>query len=159
MRRVTATLTALLLAAVVASIVPVDQRNAARTEARIATARELAALSTTLLDTHLDVAQLLAAAAYRTDRDPQTENALLRAAAASPYLVRFLQARATVTALASSSDGKSLVAGTIDGHLVWFDLVTGRHEEVHATTKGITALSVSADGRAVAAADAAQAVA
>jgi FAD/FMN-containing dehydrogenase len=112
-----------------------------------------------LLDTHLDVAQLLAAAAYRTDRDPQTENALLRAAAASPYLVRFLQARATVIALASSSDGKSLVAGTIDGHLVWFDLVTGRHEEVHATTKGITALSVSADGRAVAAADAAQAVA
>jgi WD40 repeat protein len=158
-RTVVATLTVLLLLAVAATIVAFGQRNAARTESRIATARELAALSGTLLGTNLDVAQLLAVGAYQTDRNTQTESALLQAATASPYLARFLQVGATVTALASSSDGKTLVAGTADGHLVWFDLATRHHAEVRATARSVTGLSVSADGHMVAAADAVQAVA
>ena len=99
-RSVIATLTALLVSTVAATVVAVGQRDTARTQARIATARELAAVSGSLLGTHLDVAQLLAVAAYQTDRDPQTEGALMQAVAASPHLVRYLQAGATVTALA-----------------------------------------------------------
>ena len=158
-RSVIATLTALLVSTVAATVVAVGQRDTARTQARIATARELAAVSGSLLGTHLDVAQLLAVAAYQTDRDPQTEGALMQAVAASPHLVRYLQAGATVTALAGSSDGKTVVAGTANGELAWFDLATGRRVAVHATSSAITSLSVSANGHEVAASDATQAVA
>ena len=105
-RSVIATLTALLVSTVAATVVAVGQRDAARIQARIATARELAAVSGSLLGTHLDVAQLLAVAAYQTDRDPQTEGALMQAVAASPHLVRYLQAGATVTALAAHRTGR-----------------------------------------------------
>jgi WD40 repeat protein len=157
-RSVIATLTALLVVAVAASIVAVGQRDQARTEARIATARELAALSGSMVGSNLDIAQLLAVAAYQTDRDPQTEGALVQAAAASPQLVRYLQAGSAITALASSADETTIVAGTTDGDLVAFDLATGRRATVHAMSGAVTQLSVSADGRAVAAMSASQAV-
>lgn len=157
-RSVIATLTALLLFAVAATVVAVGQRDEARTEARIATARELAALSGSMVGSNLDIAQLLAVAAYQTDRDPQTEGALVQAAAASPQLVHFLQAGSAVTALASSADGTTVVVGTTDGDLMAFDLATGRRSIVHATSGAVTELSVSADGHAVAAMDVSQAV-
>jgi len=158
-RSVIATLTALLAVAVAATVIAVGQRDDARTEARIATAREEAALSGSMLGTNLNVAQLLAVAAYQTDRDPQTEGALVQAAAASPQLVRFLQAGSSpVNALAGSADGTTVVAGTDNGDLVAFDLATGRRTTVHATSGAVTQLSVSADGDAVAAMDASQVV-
>jgi WD40 repeat protein len=158
-RSVIATLTALLVFAVVATVIAVGQRDDARTEARIATAREEAALSDSMLGTNLNVAQLLAVAAYQTDRDPQTEDALVQAAAASPQLVRYLQAGSSpVTALAGSADGTTVVAGTDNGDLVAFDLATGRRTTVHAMSGTVTELSVSADGDAVAAMDTSQAV-
>ena len=157
-RSVIATLTALLLFAVAATVVAVGQRDEARTEARIATARELAALSGSMVGSNLDIAQLLAVAAYQTDRDPQTEGALVQAASASPQLVRFLQAGSAVTALVGSADGTTVVVGTTDGDLMAFDLATGRRSIVHATSGAVTELSVSADGHAVAAMDASQAV-
>ena len=145
---VLATLTAL---AIVASFVAVAQRNSARTQARIATSRELAAVSISNLTTHLDVAQLLAVAAYRMDRNAQTEAAVWQATAASPHLVRFLQAGDTVTALAASATGNVVVAGTASGHIALFDLSTGRRKEVAAGHGGITNVAVSADGGTVAA--------
>jgi WD40 repeat protein len=158
-RSVIATLTALLVFAVAATVIAVGQRDDARTEARIATAREEAALSGSLLGSNLNVAQLLAVAAYQTDRDPQTEAALEQAAAASPQLVRYLQAGSSpVNALASSADGTTVVAGTDDGDLVAFDLATGRRTTVHAMSGAVTQLSVSADGHAVAAMNASQVV-
>jgi len=158
-RSVIATLTALLAVAVAATVIAVGQRNDARTEARIATAREEAALSGSMLGTNLNVAQLLAVAAYQTDRDPQTEAALEQAAAASPQLMRYLQVGSSpVTALASSADGTTVVAGTDNGDLVAFDLATGRRTTVHATSGAVTQLSVSADGHAVAAMSTSQAV-
>lgn len=157
-RSVIATLTALLLFAVAATVVAVGQRDEARTEARIATARELAALSGSMVSSNLDIAQLLAVAAYQTDRDPQTEGALVQAASASPQLVRFLQVGSPVTALAGSADGTTVVVGTTDGDLMAFDLATGRRSIVHATSGAVTELSVSADGHAVAAMDVSQAV-
>lgn len=161
-RSVIATLTALLVFAVAATIIAVGQRDDARTQARIATARELAALSGSMISSNLNVAQLLAVAAYQTERDPQTEDALVQAAAASPQLVRFLQigdqVGDTVNALASSADGTTIVAGTDNGDLVAFNLATGRRTTVHAMSGAVTQLSVSADGRAVAAMDGSQVV-
>jgi WD40 repeat protein len=158
-RSVIATLTALLVFAVAATVIAVGQRDDARTQARIATARELAALSGSMIGSNLDVARLLAVEAYQMDRDPQTEAAVWQAAAASPQLVRFLQAGSSpVNVLASSADGTTVVAGTDDGNLVAFDLATGRRTAVHATSEAVTQLSVSADGRTVAAMDASQVV-
>jgi WD40 repeat protein len=145
---VLATLTALAL---VASFIAVGQRNSARTQARIATSRELAALASSNLTTHLDVAQLLAVAAYRMDHNTQTEAAVWQAVAASPHLVRFLQAGDTVTALAGSADGNVVAAGTASGHIVLFDVGTGHRSDVAASHSQIADVAVSADGRTVAA--------
>lgn len=158
-RSVIASLTVLLVFAVAASVIAVGQRDDARTQARIATARELAALSGSMVGSNLDVARLLAVGSYQLDRDPQTEAAVWQAAAASPQLVRFLQAGSSpVNALASSADGTTIVAGTDNGDLVAFDLATGRRTTVHATSGAVTQLSVSADGHAVAAMNASQVV-
>jgi WD40 repeat protein len=161
-RSVIATLTALLVFAVAATVIAVGQRDDARTQARIATARELAALSGSMLGSNLDIARLLAVGAYQMDRDSQTEAALWQAAAASPHLVRYLQvgdqAGDTVNALASSAEGTTVVAGTSGGDLVAFDLATGRRTTVHAMSGAVTRLSVSADGRAIAAMGASQVV-
>jgi hypothetical protein len=150
---VIATLTALLVVAVAAVFVAIGQRDTARTADRIAAGGELAAVSQSLLGSHLDVAGLLAVAGYRTEQDPQTDGALLQAAAAAPQLVRFLPAGAPVTALAGAANGKAVVAGTAGGTLIWFDVKTGRHVEVGTGGGDITSLAVSTDGSAVVAAD------
>jgi WD40 repeat protein len=152
-RSVIVTLSALLLLAVSAIFFGLHQLNAVRNANRITTARELAALSESLLGSQLDVAQLLAVGAYQTDRDPQTEAALLQAAAASPRLVRYLQADSVITVLASAADGRALVAGTTRGTLDWFDPRSGRSASVRTTLGSITVVSVSANGQVVAATD------
>jgi WD40 repeat protein len=144
-------LAALTVLAAAASVVAVNQRDAARTQARIATSRQLAALSETMSATHLDAAQQLAVAAYQTDDNPQTRSALFQAVAASPSLMRYLPAGAPVTALAASDDANVAVAGTADGRLVWFNLTTGKRVSVRAIRGPVTTVAVSADGRAVAA--------
>ena len=150
-RGAVAVLATLLVLAIVATFVAVGQRDTARTQARLATSRELAALATADLATHVDLAQLLAVAAHRTDRNPQTDAALAQAVATSPHLVRYLQAPSQVTALATSADGNVAVAGTADGQLIWFDLTTGHHVIEIAGHDGVTDVAVSADGRSVAA--------
>ena len=157
-RSVIAVLSALLLLAVGAIFFGLNQLQAERNANRLTTARELAALSESLLGSQLDVAQLLAVAAYQTDRDPQTEAALLQAAAASPQLTRYLHAGATVTALAGAASGKALAAGTAHGTLMWFDPASGRSAAVQTGLGSITAVAVSADGQVIAATDGARAV-
>ena len=86
------TLAALTATATVATFIAIGQRNNAQTQARVATSREIAALAIATLGTDTDVAELLAVAAYKTDRNPQTQAALFEAVTASPQLVRYLQA-------------------------------------------------------------------
>lgn len=157
-RSAVAVLSVLLLLAVAATVTAVGQRDNARTQATIATSREVAALAVANVTTHADVAQLLAVAAFRENDNPQTEGALLQAVAASPHLVRYLQADAQTTALAASADGSAVVAGTSDGHLVWFSLSSGLRAEVKARPDSITNVAISADGGSVVAADGSTAV-
>jgi WD40 repeat protein len=139
--------------ATVAGVIAVGQRDSARAQATIATSRELAALAISNIGTHLDVAQLLAVAAYRMNDNPQTRAALLQAVAAGPHLVRYLQAGAQVTALAASADGNAVVAGLADGRLAWFNTATGRRASVLVGQASVTDVAISADGGTVVAAD------
>jgi TIR domain-containing protein len=80
----------LTIAASAAAAVAKNQLTAARTQARIATSRELAALSENLLTRHLDLAELLAVEAYRLNPSGQALAALFQAVTASPHLVTYL---------------------------------------------------------------------
>ena len=83
-------LAALLVLALLAAALALGQRQEALNQARVASARQLAATAVANLDTNLAVSQQLAVEAYRMDPDLQTRSALLRAVTASPRLVRSL---------------------------------------------------------------------
>lgn len=157
-RGAVAVLATLTVLAIAAFVIAVGQRDTARTQARLATSRELAALAVENVNVHLDVAQLLAVAAFKMDGNPQTRAALLQVVAASPHLVKYLQVGSQVTALAGSADGGVATAGTADGDLVWFDTATGQRAEVRASRGSITDVALSADGRVVVAASGSKAV-
>lgn len=115
----------LLVAALVGAVVAVAQRNDARNKARIATARQLAATSQNLVETHLDLARLFAVQAFRMDPNPQTRSALFQAVTSSPFLVRYLWADEPVSAIAGAANGKVAVAGTQHGQVLRWDIQTG----------------------------------
>lgn len=114
-------LSLLLVVSFVATMVAVSQRDEAVRQARLATARQLAATAVANLDTQVDLAQLLAAEAYRMERTPQTRSALFRSVTASPHLVRNLPVGDSVSALSATGNGFA-VAGTRDGRVVRWDL-------------------------------------
>ncbi|WP_067479979.1 TIR domain-containing protein [Actinomadura hibisca] len=154
-----AVLTVLTVLAGVTAWLAVDQSHEAGERARIAEARQLAAVSTTLLDDRLDLAQPMAVAAYRRDRNAETRAALLRSVLASPHLVRYLDAGDQVSALAGSADGRVIVAGTRGGDVLRWDVGTdpGTGSRVGKTKLAklpdqVADVGISADGRVIAAA-------
>lgn len=151
----------LLVAAVVATgaaFIAAAQRDNARTQARIATSQELAALAVANLSTNLDASLLFAVAATHLDNNVQARAALYQAVTAAPHLVFYLQTGATVSALATAADGNVIVAGTSSGQLVRFDLAAGRRVDTATGLGSITSVAVSADGNTVVAADGTRAV-
>jgi WD40 repeat protein len=157
-RTVVASLSALLIAVSITAYVANDQRGKAVTQARIATARQLAAESGALLTTNLDVAELLAVEAYRTDNDPQTRAALFAAVTASPSLARYMPAGGQVSAIAGSDNGQVAVAGTTNGRILRWQPFTGVSHLVTRMPHAITSIAVSADGATIAATDGTKAV-
>jgi WD40 repeat protein len=139
-------LATLLVVAVVAGAIAAVQRNKAVNQARIATARQLAANALASTDTQVDLAQLLAVEAYRMDRGPQTRSALFQAVAASPNLVRTLPIGAAVKSLAGSADGRFAVAGTTDGKLVRWNVTDNTTSEIHLGGAAIADAAISEDG-------------
>jgi WD40 repeat protein len=150
-RTVIGTLSVLLVAVSVAAYVANDQRDKAVTQARIATARQLAAESGALLTTNLDIAQLLAVKAYRTDQDPQTLTALFEAVTASPALVRYMPAGDQVSAITGSADGRVAVAGTSGGDVLRWDLAAGTRTRVTLLHQPVSAVASNKDGTVIAA--------
>jgi WD40 repeat protein len=140
------TLALLLVVAVVAAIIAVGQRNTAVVNARIATARQLAALAVASLSTHLDLAQLFAVSAYRTNPDSQTRSALVQAVTSSPHLMRFLPAAAQITAVTGSSDGNHVVVGTANGHVLRWDLARNTHDALQVGSAPIGSVTTDAHG-------------
>ncbi|MBN6052296.1 TIR domain-containing protein [Nonomuraea sp. RK-328] len=157
-RLVVTVLTVLLVTAVAMARIAVGERNEARTQARVATSRQLAAEAVAALPSDLDRAQLLAVAGYRMDRNPQTRSALFQAVTAAPNLVGYLHAGARVSALAASGDGRVVVAGTADGRIVRWCHTCGTREEAKAGGRPVTDVATGADGAVTAAADGESAV-
>jgi len=151
-------LSVLLILALTAAAVAFTQRRTAVEQTRIASARALASAAVANLGTRLDVAQLLAAEAYRLDPGAQSRAALFQAMTSSPALARYLDAGAEVSRVVASADGEVVVAGMADGRVLrWASEDTDRRQ-VADLRGAVRTLSVSADGATVAAADESSAV-
>lgn len=130
-----------------------QQRNRALDQVRIATARQLASTAVAGLDTRIGLSQLLAVEAHQLDRSSQSRSALFQANAAGPHLVRQHAVGATITALGSSRDGDTVVAGTDDGRLVRWNTKSDIVSEKNISNDAIVNISVNKNGRTVAATD------
>jgi hypothetical protein len=112
-----ATLALITAAAVVAAIIAVNQRNAARRETLLATSRQLAAQSQAAGPSRLDTSLLLSYAAWRTAQTPQALGALLQANTASPHLVALTTQQQQITSIASEPGASMIATGASDGTL------------------------------------------
>ncbi|MEU1550152.1 hypothetical protein [Nocardia sp. NPDC005745] len=146
-------LVTLLVLALIAALVARVQSNRAEEQAGIATARLMASVADTKMTTDVRAALLLAVAAYRLDPSPRHHAALLRANLASPAIVRHVAAPADVTALESSADGGTVVAGLADGQVVTWAPGSPSPTSVARLPGAIRSLAVAADGRTVLATD------
>ena len=146
-------LTILLVAAVVGGLLAVGQAHRATHQATVAEAGQLAAISQTLTGSHLDLAELFAAEAYHMYQDPQTRAALFSAVAADPYLVRYLPATGSVSAVATSADGQTAVAGTSGGDVLRWSLTDFQRNVVATLPAAISSVAASANGNTIAAVD------
>ena len=103
----------LLLASFVAGVVALVQKQHARTEARVALARQLGAQAVS--EPRLDVAMLLAREAVSLDRSPETEGSLLATLQRTPAVVRSLAVASDGPAqvLGVSPDGRTVAVGLL----------------------------------------------
>lgn len=126
------------------------QRNIAQDQARLATARELAATALNLSDDNLEVASLLALQAYQVQETPETLSALYQLTTRSPRLVRFVRGEGNVTALALTTSSLYAAAGTDKGSVtVWTS--DGTREVERVSVKGrVSTLKFSDDDRLLA---------
>ena len=152
-RGATAAILTLFAAAVVAAVIALVQRGNAVTEARVATARQIAAVAQTQMANNLDVALPLAAQAYRIDADPQTRGALFQADLASQHLVQYVPMGSTVVHLAGSGNGTTLVAGLADGQVKRWSFGMARPSVVLKLPAAVSSVAISENGDAIAAAD------
>ncbi|MFJ4526334.1 toll/interleukin-1 receptor domain-containing protein [Streptomyces sp. NPDC088810] len=147
MLAVTTTLAVLASAAAVYAFV---QRNTARDQARLATARQLAATAVSLSGDDLDLASLLALQAYQVQDTPETLSALYQLTTRSPHLVRFVRGDATVTALALTASRQFAAVGTAKGSVtVWTSDGSRRLGKISVHGE-VTSLAFSDDDRLLA---------
>lgn len=148
-----AALVVLLAFAVLAAVVAQHQRDRAIREETAATAGQLASTAITLTVSHPDLAQLFAVKAYQLDPgDPQTRAALFAAVQSDPQVQRFIDAPGQVSAIASSANGRTIVAGTTNGWVQTWSVPGFRPVKVGRLDGAVSGVAVSADGTTVAAA-------
>ena len=148
-RSAVATLVVLLLAAVMASVIAVDQRNTAQRQARIAMARLLGNESVSVGPDAIDVGLLLAAQAYAAEPDaPSSWGALAGALTRTPALVGYLPDSAEATTVLAAPDGDLLAVGDERGAVtLWRAALRERTQVLTSPLSGkVTALAFSDDG-------------
>jgi WD40 repeat protein len=140
------TLTVLLAAAVIAAVVAVRARDRAEEQARVATARQLAAEAHAALgDGQLDAALLNAAHALRLDRNVEARDALLAALNGSPH-VRRIHEVPTTTLAAFAAEGNAALVGR-DGRVRKWDVDAERLIETRVRARpGATSAALDGDG-------------
>jgi DNA-binding SARP family transcriptional activator/WD40 repeat protein len=148
LRAVLAGVAALLVVAVIAGVVALDQRGNALDEAAAAEAQQLGARA--LLDPQLDRSILLARQAVDLDDTVRTQGNLLGALLRSPAAIGVIRAdRATILSAAVNPDGSTLAIANIAGQVLFFDTRTRRHVATLEPTPNkpaIQALAYSPDG-------------
>jgi WD40 repeat protein len=131
------------------------QRNEAKNQARIASARGLAVLAYRMLDERLDLANLLAYEALRRKDLPETRGTLLAATLFNPRLVSFLHGHPKpVDAVAfTEPHGELLATGDYDGNIVLWNVKTHRRQRVFPKffKDAVRAIAFSPDGKYIAA--------
>ncbi|MEU9351630.1 TIR domain-containing protein [Streptomyces griseoloalbus] len=143
-------MTALAVLATSAAVFAFVQRDAAQEQARLATARQLAATALNLSGDDLEVASLLALQAYQLQRTPESLSALYRTSALSPRLVRFIRADSEVTALAFTSSPKYVAVGTSGGAVEIWTTYGSRLVRTVDVPGEVTSLRFSDDDRMLA---------
>ncbi len=145
-------LAVLAVGATVAGFVAVGQRNSAREQSSLATARQISSTAVGNIGSRLDVAQLLAAEGYTRVPISQTSAALFQTAAVSPHLVRFADSGSPVSSLAAAPDAGIVYIGAEDGSVrVWDPDQSGVGPELDHLDGSVRSLRTSNDGRWLAA--------
>ena len=127
------------------------QRNNALEQSLVATTRQLAATAKTTAETDLQSALVLADTAYRTRAEPQTIEALHAVLTTTPQLEAFYDFGEPVPVVDGTPDGGVLVGGTESGIVHRLDRSTGTMTEVMTLDGPIEFLSISDDGKTIAA--------
>jgi TIR domain len=139
---------AVILAVVSAVVVVVRTQHHTAFEQAL---QQLAVTAKATAETDLQSALLLADTAYRSHAEPQTIAALHAVVTTTPQLEAFYDFGQPVTVVDGTPDAGSLVGGTASGTLYRLDRATGARTEVMALDAPIEFLSVSDDGKTIAA--------
>jgi WD40 repeat protein/DNA-binding SARP family transcriptional activator len=156
LRTVLAGVATLLVLAIVAGFVALDQRGTARDEARAADAQRLGARA--LVERELDRAVLLARQGVALDDSVQTRGNLLAALVKSPAAIGMINpGYGGSPIIALSPDGTTLVVSDERGKLRFYDARTQRQRAAVELSRpksgdvfGVMRLAYSADGRRLA---------
>jgi WD40 repeat protein len=149
---VIALLSAMLAAAIYATVVAIQQRDRARTEARVATSRLLAAQALSTADDQIDLAALFAAQAFSLQDNAQSRASLVQVLLRTPSLAGYLADTKGATAVASSAAAWTLAVGTDAGTLSLWDEGTLRRTRslARAHASGVTSMAFTSNGRLLA---------
>ena len=154
LRAVLAAVVGLLVLAVVAGLVALEQRGSARDEATAADAQQLGARA--LLDDRIDRSLLLARQGVALDDTQRTRANLLGALLQSPAAIGIVRADgASVVSSAVSPDGRTLAVGNTGGEVRLYDTRTRAWVatiEPSPNESAMFALAYSPDGSRLAAA-------
>jgi WD40 repeat protein len=133
------------------------QRERAEDRARVATSRQLAALSASEQNKNLDFSLILAVEGLQTKNTFEARDSLFKALHARPGLRTFLHVKqGEVTSVAFSPDGRTVAAafeGAGGGVVLW-DAATGQRlkdDPLAATDGEVTSVAFSPDGKTIAA--------
>lgn len=147
-RAAIASLSTLLVLALVSAGIAVIQARAAQDQARLATARLLNSESQRIVDRNVGLARLLAVQANGLLDDDQSRRSMFRSLTAGPHLVGEI-AVASPRALATNKSGTVVVITTQDSRLLRWNRKTGRVDNLDTGCKESSRVEVSDDGQVI----------